>query len=939
MFVKVPKLIKTPSPFHLLSSSNNPLEHSYYLSIGSFFLVPKARSRSLDSFSSACSARDLVDEFPQRGHQYLDDTRFYQVWNLIKASTSRPHTVNASTHHALALKLGGLNDVPTATSLLTAYARAGYLSSSRSIFNEILNRDLVAWNAMITACVDNQRFQDAVAIFQEMMKEGCVFDSTTLLVAISALSHMNDMKQGRVIHCLSLKAGMVADCFLGNALVDMYAKSADLSSSECMFAEIKYRDTTSWNSVMCGCLCNGSPEKSLWYFEEISYSGERPDNVSFSCAISSCSRLGDLHCGLVIHGLGIKLGYGETSHISVANSLISFYSRCGDIKAAETVFKGMSYRDVVSWNSLLDGLLENGKILESFDLLHEMQFMAGIQPDLVTVLTIISLCSELNLLQDGRAIHGFIIRREMDSDILLKNSLMDMYSKCYSIESAEVLFNTILERDLVSWNTMIAGYSQNKHLGKAKSLFLELLHSGPRCSLFSLLAILPSCNNLQALQFGKLIHCWHLKMGFSEEVLAVNALMLMYINRGDLVASFSLLQSNQDIADIASWNTVIVGCTQSGHFRESLVAFNLLRQEPHINPDSITFVSILSACGNLNLIMEGRFLHGLVVKTSKESDIHVRNALLTMYSRCRDIDSVKLVFHSSPYHNLCSWNCIISACSQNQDGRGALELFSCLQFEPNEMTMVSILSACTQIGASRHGRELHGHVIRLGINQNPFISSALVDMYSKCGRLDIAVQIFQGLPEKSVVCWNIMIAAYGFHGDGRKAIQLFEQMCETGAKATKSTFVSLLSACSHSGLIDEGYCYYNHMLNEFGIEPVTEHHVCIVDMLGRAGRLHEAHELIKQMPSSPPSGVWGALLSGCNYHGDLHMGKQVAELLFSMEPDNVGYYISLSNMFVAAGWWSDAVETRKMKQDKKLKKPPGFSLIDAPNFHYNKVQI
>ncbi|KAJ4980809.1 hypothetical protein NE237_031646 [Protea cynaroides] len=904
--IRVSKLIKTLYSFQFLSY-NSPIQHivSIILSESSFLSISKVPSVSRSS--SLSTALNTFDKLPQRTTS-SDTTLFYHDFNLVRASTDGPGLENALTNHCLALKVGALVDVATSTSLLIAYSRAGDLDSSSVLFDEMLNKDVISWNAMITSFKDNQCFQAAVDIFLEMMKQGSEFDSTTLLITISALTQMNNMKLGRVLQCLSLKVGMDSDSFLSNALIDMYAKCGDMNSSELVFAAMNFKDTTSWNSVIQGCLYNFCHDKTQHYFREMARSGERADYVSFSSAISAYSCSGDLGAGLVIHGLVIKLGYGEFSNISVANALISFYSHCGDLDAAETVFREMICKDVVSWNSMLDGLADNGMILEAFDLLHEMQLIGAMQPDSVTVVTTISLCAELNLLQEGRAIHAFIIRREMRLDLLVTNNLMDMYSKCDSVKSAEILFKAIPQRDLVSWNTMIAGYSKNGCMKEAQHLFRELLCLGLRCSMMTFLAILPSCDSSEAHEFGKLIHCWQLKLGFMNNVLITNALMFMYIKCGNLAASFSLLQSIPLVADLASWNTVIVGCTQKGNFWKSLEVFSQMRRETQMSPDSITLVSILSACGNLNLLFLGRLLHGLTIKIPMGSEVRVMNAMVSMYSRCRDIESASLVFSSCPYLNHCSWDCMISGFSQNKHGEKALGLFRCFEFEPTEITIVGILSACSQLGALRHGRQIHGLAVRFGYHWNSFVSAALVDMYSKCGRLDISIQIFQDSPEKSVASWNSMVAAYGFHSMGKKAIELFHEMRMLGIRATKSTFVSLLSACSHSGLIEEGYWYYNHMLDKFGVEPATEHHVGMVDMLGRAGRLNEAYEFIKQIPTVPASGVWGALLSSCNYHGNLEMGKQVAEHLFTLEPENAGYYVSLSNMYMAAGKWNDAVE-------------------------------
>ncbi|XP_027360589.1 pentatricopeptide repeat-containing protein At4g19220, mitochondrial [Abrus precatorius] len=875
-----------------------------------------------------CTIIHLFDEMQQRS-LHLRDIHFEVVIDYIKLSLKKPKIVTATVAHCAVLKLGALAHVSTSTSLLTVYSKVGDFTSSRDLFDEIHNKDVIAWNAIIAASLENNYYRTAMEFLEKMMKAQCGFDSTTLLLMVSASLHVKNFGQGRAIHCVSIKFRMLVDISLGNGLIDMYAKCGDLSSSECLFEEMEYKDVVSWNSIMSGSIYNGNPEKTLCYFKRMTFLEETADNVSLSCAISASSSLRELGFGQSIHGLGIKLGYRDSSHLSVSNSLISLYSQCEDVESAETVFREIAHKDIVSWNAMMEGLSSIGKINEVFDLLVEMQIRESFQPDIVTLTTIIPLCAELMLSREGRTIHGFAIRRHMLSDHLnLLNSLIDMYSKCNLVKKAELLFNSTEDRDLVSWNSMISGYSLNKYSDEAQILFREMLRWGPNCSSSTVFAILSSCNSLNSVHFGKSVHSWLLKSGFLNHVLIVNFLMHMYINCGDLTTSFSILHENSALADIASWNTVIVGCIRVEHFKEALETFKLMKHETPFNYDSITLVSVLSACANLELFSLGKSIHGLALKSPLASDTRVQNSLITMYDRCKDIYSARVVFKLCSIPNLCSWNCIISAFSHNGESREALELFHHLQFEPNEITIVSVLSACTQIGIQRHGKQVHAHVFRTCIQDNCFIAAALIDFYSNCGRLDTAVQVFRH-SEKSESAWNSMISAYGYHGNGEKAIKLFHEMYESGKTVTKSTFVSLLSACSHSGLVKQGLWYYECMLEKYGVQPETEHQVYMVDMLGKSGRLDDAYKFVKGLQSNASSGVWGTLLSACNYHGELKLGRQVAEHLFELEPQNVGYYISLSNMYVAVGSWKDANDLRQSIQDQGLRKPAGYSLIDV----------
>lgn len=887
-----------------------------YCRNGSFKTVQQHRGPFC--FHRFCTAIQPFDEMPQR-----------VLHSLIKSSDKRPKIVTASVAHCVAFKVGSLAHLPTLTSLITVYSKAGDFSSSKDLFNEVHNKDVIAWNAIIAASIENNLHRTAMDFFEKMIKAQTKFDSTTLLLMVSASLYMTNFEQGQAIHCLSIKAGMLLDISLGNALTNMYAKCGVLSSSVRLFSEMKHKDVVSWNSIMRGSLYNGDPKKSLYYFIDMAFSGEEADNISLSCALSASSALGEMDLGQSIHGLGIKLGYQDSLHVAVPNSLISLYLQSGDTEAAETVFREIKCKDIVSWNAMMEGYASNGKINEVFDLLFEMQTTDSLQPDVVTLTTIATLGAEMMLSKEGRAVHGFALRRQMLSDLKLLNSLIDMYSKCELIEKAQLLFNSADERDLVSWNAMMSGYSLNGYSKEAQSLFKELLHWFLNCSLSTVFAVLSSCNSIGSLSFGKSVHCWQLKSGFLNQILSVNSLMHMYINCGDLTAAFATFEENSASADTASWNTLIVGCVKGHHFHEALETFGSMRKRPSVSYDSITLVNVLSACANLELLSKGKYLHGLVLKSPLGSNTQVQNSLIALYGRCRDIKSAISVFKFCNIPNLCSWNCMISALSHNRESREALELFQHLHFKPNEITIVSVLSACTQIGVLRHGKQVHAYIFRSGFQDNPFVSAALVDMYSNGGRLDLALQVFTHSEEKSEAAWNSMISAYGYHGNGKKAIKLFHEMCMSGTKVTKSTFVSLLSACSHSGLVNEGLGYYNCMLEKYGVQPETEHQVYVVDMLGRSGRLDDAYEFIKSSHSNSSSGLWGTLLSACNYHGEIKLGRQIAEVLFEMDPQNVGYYISLSNMYVAAGSWKEATELRQTIHDQGLRKNMGYSLIDV----------
>ncbi|KAL6853868.1 hypothetical protein ACP4OV_019897 [Aristida adscensionis] len=863
-------------------------------------------------------------------HHVLDETPRRRAGAIVRAlAVSCGDARAVASLHCAAVKSGAVLDPPVRTSVLTAYARARDAAAALVLFGEAADPDVILWNAAVSALTLDRRYGDAVALFRRMARELGVFDSTTLVVMLSGASRSGDLELGMALHGMAVKRCLDDHHLnLWNALVDMYAKCGDFDSSEAVFQRMPYRDTTSWNSVISGSVFNGLAEVSAWYFREMNSSFFKADEVSLSCVISACSRLEDLFSfGESVHSCVLKLGYEDTASCSVANSLMTFYSEFGLPEAMEKVLASTSNRNLISWNAMIKGLIQNERVSEAFLVFQEMR--PENQPDVATVVTIVSACGDQGLLSDGRAIHRYIMRRGLlYEEPSVGNSLLDFYLKCDKLSAASMLFRTMSRRDLISWNTMISGYSRSDLLREeARSMFKRLLSEGLGCSLTTMLAVIPSCSCSEELSFGQSLHSFSLKCGFASGVSAVNALMHMYISCGDSLPAFSLMKRIIPVSDVVSWNTIIAGCVQNGFYKDALEAFHFMHSCLVVIPDNITLASVLSACGNLNLTSLGKSIHCMTLKYLLASNLRVKNALLAMYFRFGDIRNAELVFYSMGDKNLCSWNCMISGFVQNNKGWRALQFYQKMEeFAPNEISIVGIICACTQLGNYRQGKGIHGHVVRFGLENNVFISASLVDMYCKCGRLDLAVRVFEASAEKSIAGWNSMISAFGFHGHGLKSIELFRKMNDSGTKATRSTFIALLSACSHSGLIDEGWRYYHLMSEKFGIIPTPEHHVCIVDMLGRAGRLQEAHKFVESLPTQQAHGVWGALLSSCSSKTELKMGESIANHLLCLEPENSGYYVTISNLYAYRDMWSGAIQVRSILQDKRLMKPPGRSI-------------
>ncbi|KAL3743818.1 hypothetical protein ACJRO7_018997 [Eucalyptus globulus] len=423
----------------------------------------------------------------------------------------------------------------------------------------------------------------------------------------------------------------------------------------------------------------------------------------------------------------------------------------------------------------------------------------------------------------------------------IATSLLMAYSRAADPSAPLALFDETPYKDVITWNTMTTSLADNQWFGRALDLFAKMMEGGSGFDSTSLLIFSSIFMRTSQLIQGRIVHSLSMKSGMRSNYSLCNALMDMYAKCGDLSSSESIFAS-VGYRDVIAWNSLLSGCLHNNNHRRCLHYFKERALYDKMGEDAM-------------LLTEGKILYGYNTHRGMGLD------------------------------------------PRNKAAKEAVELFGHLGFEYDEITIVNILSGCTQLGIMRLGTQIHSRVFRLGFHEYSFISAAVVDMYSNCGRLDVALQVFRNSPKKSIAAWNSMISAHGYHGDGKKAMKLFEKMHESGIRATKITFVSPLSACSHAGLVKEG-------------------------------KLFEASELIKKMKTRPKLGIWDPLLTSCNYHGNVEIGREVAELLFDLEPENSGYYIALSNMYTAAGGWIDAVTLHELIQEKGLRKPIGYSHVE-----------
>ncbi|KAI9073272.1 hypothetical protein K1719_044758 [Acacia pycnantha] len=447
-----------------------------------------------------------------------------------------------------------------------------------------------------------------------------------------------------------------------------------------------------------------------------------------------------------------------------------------------------------------------------------------------------------------------------------------------------------------------------------------------------LLSLIPKCASLREL---KQIHGYAMKTHIKDDI-SVLTKLINFCTSNPTTASLGYAHKMFDgisNPDIVLFNTMARGYAR---FENPLQAIVLLAQllSSGLVPDDYTFSTLLKACGRVKASEEGKQVHCLAIKLGVNDNVYVRPTFINMYTACNDIDSARRVFDKISEPCVVTYNALITSYARNSQPNEALALFRELQergLKPTDVTMLVALSSCALLGALDLGKWIHEYIKKNGFDQYVKVNTALIDMYAKCGSLDDAVSVFENMPVRDTQAWSAMIVAYATHGHGFKALSMLEEMDKVKVQPDEITFLGILYACSHNGLVEKGYEYYRRMIHKYGIVPSIKHYGCMIDLLSRAGHLDEAYKFIDELPIKPTPILWRTLLSACGSHGDVELGKQVIQRIFELDDTHGGDYVILSNLCARSGKWEDVNFLRKMMKDRRAVKVPGCSSIEVNN--------
>ncbi|QCE15023.1 structure-specific endonuclease subunit SLX1 [Vigna unguiculata] len=699
------------------------------------------------------------------------------------------------------------------------------------------------------------RHSEALSLFH--------LDHTVITAILKSCSALLAPKLGRVVHSYVVKQGHTFFQVTNKGLLNMYAKCSMLDDCLKLFAQLTHRDSVTWNIVLSGFSGSKKCDPDVMrIFKMMHTSGEAmPNSISIVTVIPVFTRLGYLDAGLCVHTYVIKSGFEQDT--LVGNALVSMYAKCGLVsREAYAVFDDIVHKDVVSWNAMIAGLAENGLVEDAF-LLFSSMLKGPMQPNYATIANILPVCASFDksvAYHCGRQIHSYVQQwSELSADISVCNALISFYLKIGLMREAKALFWTMDSRDLVTWNTLVAGSCDHGQ------------HTSSLCTIEK----------------------------YAEEA----------------YHTFSMIPRK----DLISWNSIFDAFGEKRHHSKFIDLLHWMLRV-RIRPDSVTMLTIIRFCVSLSRVEKVKEIHNYSIRTgSLLSDIAltVGNAILDAYSKCGNMEyankmfqnlsekrnlvtcnslisgyvglgshhDANIIFSGMSETDLTTWNLMVWVYAENDCPEQALKLFHALQargMKPNMVTIMSLLPVCTQMASVHLLSQCHGYIIRSFL-KDLHLEVALLDAYAKCGLIGHAYKIFQLSADKDLVMFAAMIGGYAMHGMSEEALWIFSHMLKLGIQPDHIILTSILSACSHTGRVDEGLKIFYSVEELHGMKLTLVQYACVVDLLARGGRISEAYSLVNSLPIEANANLWGTLLGACKTHHEVEFGRIVANQLFKIE--------------------------------------------------------
>ncbi|XP_068651593.1 pentatricopeptide repeat-containing protein At1g71460, chloroplastic-like [Aristolochia californica] len=586
----------------------------------------------------------------------------------------------------------------------------------------------------------------------------------------------------------------------------------------------------------------GKLKEALTILDYLEKEGIPVNATTFSSLLTACTRLKSLIEGKQIH-VHIRINGLEKNEFLCAK-LVEMYTSCGCTENAKQIFDEMPNQSVYPWNALLRGSVlkghrSNQEMLQIYSRMREL----GVELNEYTFSCLIKSFAGTPALKQGKKAHALLVKNGLlSSSVLLMTSLIDMYCKCGKIRLAWQLFSEIEERDVVAWGAMIAGFAHNRLRWEALEFTRRMSSEGIQPNSVILTMILPVIGEVPARRLGQEVHAYVIKTKhYSKQQFIESALIDMYCKCGDMSSGRMVFYTSIK-RNTVLWTALMSGYASNGRLEQAMRSILWMQQEG-IKPDIVSIATVLPVCGELKALKQGKELHAYIVKNWFLPNISISTSLIVMYSKCQRLESACNVFDAMEKKNIICWTAMIESYLNNGCSHDALRMFRSMQDSkqrPDSVAMARMLDACGALSYLILGKELHGQLLKRDMDLVPFVTSAIIKFYGKCGEIQKSKLVFDGIPARGSLTWTAIIEAYGCAGLHREALDQFKRMISKGFEPNHFTFRVVLSICSTGGFVDEAIQLFNYMRQKQGIKASEEHYTCITDLLNRAGRVLEA---------------------------------------------------------------------------------------------------
>ncbi|XP_062097998.1 pentatricopeptide repeat-containing protein At4g39530 [Humulus lupulus] len=686
-------------------------------------------------------------------------TRRRSLANLLQLSSSGKPILHYKKVHARFVVLGFQYDVFLANFLLRYFSKSNCLHDARKLFDKMPNRNSITWTTLVSMYVQQGFYEEALVLFLEF-RRSCDWKASEHVLAsiIRGCTQWGWVGQGCQVHGFVIKTGFEQEVYVGTSLIDFYAKQGDIEEARLIFNGLLVRTNVTWTTIITGYVKAGKSEVSLQLFYQMTEANTLPDKYVTCSVLSACAMLKFIEIGKQLHAYVLRMGI--EMDVSVLNALIDFYGKCSKVQAGRRLFDHMVVKNIISWTTMIAGYMKNSYDLEAMKLFFEMAKLSW-KPDEFACTSVLTSCGSVEALKHGRQVHAYTIKVNLEYNDFVKNGLIDMYAKCYSLADARRIFDGMSDPSVISYNAMIEGYSRQQKLCEAIDLFCSMRHRLSKPGLLTYVSLLGVSAALFNLKLSQQIHCLISKCGFSLDIFASSALIDVY-SKCAYIRDARLVFEEMNEKDIVVWNAMFFGYVQRSESEEALKLYFDLQLSGQ-NPDDFTFVALLTATSVLASLRHGQKLHNQVIKVGLDFDSFITSSLVDMYAKCGSIEEACKTFSYTSWRDVVCWNSMISTYAHHGEAKKALQIFERMineGIEPNYITFVGVLSACSHGGLVEDGLGYFESMPQFGIEPGTDHYACIVSLLGRAGKLLEAKEFIEKMSIKpAAVVWRSLLSA------------------------------------------------------------------------------------------------------------------------------------------------------------------------------------